>query len=244
MVLDIDAVLLPEIFRPLHTAKSQLRVDTVHTGLVLLGQGGVVTTKVDIHLLERLVLGLGDELPDERGTHGAEAGEEDVSPVRHAARGQHVLGGETDDEVEHPVGGGDDGDTAGPERVGKDLLGDDPGDGAPRVGKVGGEEPDEDDGGPAGVAVRGPVGHEGALDAGDDGVADHHAQGTGDQKGLAAEFIQEQHRGEGEDDLDDTGDTGRQQVGGGVGETETFEDLGCVVQDGVDTSLEGKKKEY
>lgn len=239
MVLDanIGTALLPQILRPLHTVQSKLSVDTIHASLVLDSNGSRVTTKVHIELLKRLVLRLRHKLPHKHRAHRAKARKEDVGAVRHARGGQHVLGGEANDKVEHPVRRGGDGDTLGPQRVGEDLLRKHPRDRAPRVGEVDGEQPDEDDGGPAGVAVRGPVRHEAALDTGDDRVAHHHTDGTADQELLAAKVVEPEDGWDGEEDLEDTGDTGGEQGDSSGSEAEGLEDLGSVVQNGVDTSL-------
>lgn len=221
-MLDINShtVLLPQVFRPLNTRQSKRRINTIHACLILGCKRIVISAKIQVHLLESLVLGLGHKLPHKRRAHATEDGEEDVCAVRHAVRGQHILGGQTNDKVKHPVSRRDNRHTTRTHRVGEDLLWDDPRDGTPRVGKVGGKEPDEHHGGPARATVGGPVVHEGTLHTGDDGVADHHADGTCNEESLAAEFVEVEHGGDGEEDLEDTRDTRREEIGGGAGEAE------------------------
>lgn len=214
------------------TIQSQTLLDPCHPLAILDSDGIPIGTKVHIQLLERLVLRLGHQRPHEDGPPAAEGGEEDVRAVLHVV--DHVARAQADDEVEHPVRGGHDGDAARAHAVGEDLLREHPRDGAPGVGEVDGEQPDEGDGRPPRGAVRGPRVLEGAVDGGDDDVADAHADGADDEEGLASEVVEEEDGGEREDDLEDAGHARREQLGGHVGEAEGAEDLGRVVEDGVD----------
>lgn len=122
-----NLLLALQVLNGLNTRQAKGLVDSLHAGSVSLGDALLLTTEEDVQLLESLILGLGGKLPDEQTTQTTENGEEDVGPVLH--RVQHVLGGQTDDEVEHPVGGGDDGDTAGALAVREYLLSEHPCDG-------------------------------------------------------------------------------------------------------------------
>jgi hypothetical protein len=79
-----------------------------------------IATEEDTQLLKCLVLGLRGKLPYEQATQSTEYGE-DIGTILH--RAEHILGGKADNEVEHPVDGGDDRDTAGALTVGEDFLG-------------------------------------------------------------------------------------------------------------------------
>jgi len=89
-----------------------------------------------------------------------------------------------------------------------DLSNDDPRARSPRVAEEDDEDPDHDDGRPAGTGVRGPVVLEGSHDAGDDEMAHTHTDGAADQDGLASELVDVhdgRDGGEPHDDADDTG---------------------------------------
>jgi len=116
-----------EVLNVLDTSQTKSLVNTLHTLAIGGGDGSIGATEVDVQLLQGLVLGLGSVVPDEQATKTTENGEEDVGAVLHVV--EHVLGGQTDDEVEQPVGRGHDGDTAGTLAVGEDLLSQNPSDG-------------------------------------------------------------------------------------------------------------------
>ena len=122
-----NLLLALKVLNGLNTRQTKSLVDALHAGAISLSNALLLTTEEDVQLLKSLVLGLRGKPPDEQATQTTENGEEDVGSVLHGV--QHVLGGQTDDEVEHPVGGGDDGDTAGTLAVGEDLLGEHPCDG-------------------------------------------------------------------------------------------------------------------
>lgn len=126
-LLRVNLLLALEVLNSLNTSQAKCLVDTLHASTVSLGNALLLAAKEDIELLQSLILGLRGEPPDEQTTQTTENGEENVSSVLHGV--QHILGGQTNDEVEHPVGGGDDGDTAGTLAVGEDFLGQDPCDG-------------------------------------------------------------------------------------------------------------------
>lgn len=130
----------------LDARETQALVDALHPLLVLDSKIALRATKINIQLLERLVLGLGHEPPDEQATAATEGREEDIGSESHA--GEHVLGGETDDEVEHPVRRGDNRDTARTHRGRENLLRQHPGHWTPGVGEVDSEEPNEGNGHP------------------------------------------------------------------------------------------------
>lgn len=65
----------------------------------------------------------------------------------------------------------------------------------------------------------------------DDDVAHAHAGGSDNKEGLTSEFVEEQHSGNGEEDLQNTSHTSGEQVGGCGRETEALKDLRGVVED-------------
>lgn len=94
----------------------------------------------------------------------------------------------------------------------------------PRVGKVDGKQPDERNGYPSlgliQTLVLVPVIFVQALHDGDHNVTAEHADGSGDQEGLTTELVEQEHCRQGEDNLENTGDTGGQEGLFGGGETE------------------------
>lgn len=219
-------------------SQTQLLVDALHALTVLVGNAAHVTTEEDIEFLEGLVLGLREELPDEETTSKREDGEEDVGTVLHGVK--HVLGCKTNDEVEHPVGGSDNGNTTRTHTGGENFLSKDPCDGTPGVRKVNSEEPDEDNGNPSlsdgEMLALVPLGLVDTLNGSDNDVADEHANGTDNQESLTTELVQEEDGRKSEGDLQDTSDTGSEEISGSGRETERLEDLRSVVQNSVDTS--------
>lgn len=127
-LLRSDLLLSLQVLNSLHAGQTQGLIDSLHTLTISLSNTVHGAAKEYIQLFGRLVLGLWSELPDEKTAKTAEEGKEDVSAVLHGV--QHVLGSQANDEIEHPVCGGDDRDTAGAHAVGEDFLGEDPGDGA------------------------------------------------------------------------------------------------------------------
>src|SRR3954454_10062048 len=125
-VISMNLLLTLEVLQVLHTSKAEALIDAKHTKPVSLSNAVHSTTKEDIQFLKSLILGLRGKLPNEETTHGTEDSEEDVGTVFH--RVKHVLGSKTNDEVEHPVSGSNNGDTTRPLTVGEDLLGQNPSD--------------------------------------------------------------------------------------------------------------------
>jgi hypothetical protein len=68
-------------------------------------------------------------------------------------------------------------------------------------------------------------------------VANHHAHCTGYEERLAAELVEEEDGGEGEDDLKDASDAGGEEGCCGIGEAEGFKYLRRVVKDSIDARL-------
>lgn len=127
-VVGINLLLRLEILQDLNAGKTKTLVDPHHAQAISFGNAIIITTEEDIQLLKCLVLGLRGKLPNEQTTQSTEDGEEDIGTILHCA--QHILGGKTNNEVEHPVGGSDDRDTAGALTVGEDFLSQYPSDGA------------------------------------------------------------------------------------------------------------------
>lgn len=109
----------------------------------------------------------------------------------------------------------------------------------PGVGEVDGKEPNEDNSHPAlrfvETLVEIPVILVETLNGSNDDVTEEHANGTDNQEGLTTKLVKPKDGGHGEDNLQDTGHTSSQESLLGGGETETLEDLGRIVEDGVDT---------
>ena len=78
-----------------------------------------VVTKDGIELVERLLLGLGDEEPDVANTQDAHDAKEDEDTV--GSSSDKVGSGHADGEVVEPVGGGTDRDTLGTETEREDF---------------------------------------------------------------------------------------------------------------------------
>lgn len=74
------------------------------------------------------------------------------------------------------------------------------------------------------------------LDSSDNDVANEHAGSTDNQESFTTELVKPQNSRHSEDDLQDTGHTSSEESLLGGGETETLENLGSVVEDGIDTS--------
>lgn len=77
--------------------------------------------------------------------------------------------------------------------------------------------------------VRSAIAAISADDTRDDEVAGSHADGAGDEDGFAAEFVDVQHGGDGEEEFEDADDPGGEEGDGAAGEAEVLEDEGGVV---------------
>lgn len=71
-------------------------------------------------------------------------------------------------------------------------------------------------------------------DNGDDNHRQQHDEGSDEQHNLAADLIDDQHSWDGSDQEDNSGDTGGEESVGAGGKTERLENVGSVVDDGVD----------
>lgn len=76
---------------------------------------------------------------------------------------------------------------------------------------------------------------EGAVNCSDNDVANTHSNSANNQECLTAKVIQEQDRGEGEDDLEASSHTGGKEIRGDGCEAKGLEDLGSVIQNGINT---------
>lgn len=109
---------------------------------------------------------------------------------------------------------------------------------SPRVSKVDLVDPDEYNGNPASgfasttsPAARSKV----TVQSSDDDVRNTHADGTGDEDGLATKLIDVKDGRDGGEHEQDTADTTSQKRSGVASQTQVLEDESGVVQNGVDT---------
>jgi hypothetical protein len=68
-----------------------------------------------------------------------------------------------------------------------------------------------------------------ADEPGDDEMAGRHADRSGDEDGLSAEFVDVEHCGDGEDKFKNAYDAGGEEGGGGAAKAEVVEDEGGVI---------------
>lgn len=91
-----------EVLNMLHASQAESLVDSLHAETIGLGNTSLGAAEKHIELLECLVFSLWGEEPDEKTTQAAENGEEDVSAVFH--RVEHIFRGQSNNEVEEPIG--------------------------------------------------------------------------------------------------------------------------------------------
>ena len=118
-VVSANLLVRLEILQYLDTGKTKAFVGPHRAQTIGSSNAVRIATEEDTQLLKCLVLGLRGKLPYEQTTQSTEYGE-DIGTILH--RAEHILGGKADNEVEHPVDGGDDRDTAGALTVGEDFL--------------------------------------------------------------------------------------------------------------------------
>ncbi|KAG9526877.1 sugar transporter, partial [Aureobasidium melanogenum] len=219
--------------RSVFSFNAQLCFDSLHALSVGNSKTVLGAAEVQVKLLKSLILSLGNQSPDKYTTTNRKDGKEDVCAILHVVK--HVACGQSDHEVEDPVGRSNNRHTAGTDRGGKQFLSQDPGHGTPRVGKVACKEPDEDDRDPSGSFVLRPVSLVGTVDTCDDDMADEHANCTNNKESLATELVEEEHCWECEENLKNTSHTRGKKGDGCRGETEGAENLRCVVKNCIDT---------
>lgn len=128
----------------------------------------------------------------------------------------------------YPVTATTDTDTLGAHAEREDLRGDDPCNWTPGIGKVDDEDPHEHNSGPTGGAVFLKSTLVGSDDTRDNEVAGSHACSTGDQNLLTTNLIDEEYGRDGEQEFDDTDDSGREEGSCVSGEFHVLEDEGAV----------------
>lgn len=97
------------------------------------------------------------------------------------------------------------------------------------------EEPDHDDGGPAGAPLRIPLVLVLRNEDGDDNMARGHADSADGQDRLTPDAVDPKHGGDREDEHDNADDAGGKQSGRCGSQSELVENRGSIVEDRVDT---------
>lgn len=176
-------------------------------------------TEDDVHLLERLALGLGDQ--QRKGAHT-----EDIDGREHDEQLPAELGDQRgrdlgDDEIEQPLGGGGEGETVVTSAVGEDVRDVDPGQWTPAEGVSDAVHVDDTGHGLGcgrDVVVGADGGRVGLLQGADDEEEDAHPHGGPEERPLATEELdtEEDEDGSG-DDFDDTVDTRGEEGWSGAG---------------------------
>lgn len=138
-------------------------------------------------------------------------------------------------KVVHPVARCAQRDTIRSSAQWPDLGDDDPGTRSPTVTKVNDEEPDHGNGGPTGSLVVWPVVGVLGKENGNDDVACSHADGTGNQHGLASDSVDPQNSWDSGNEHDDANHAGGKEGNGVGGLSEILEDGRGVVKHGVDS---------
>ena len=180
-----------------HAVIQQLCIDLIAPSLI---------AKELIHLIERASFGLGEEKQDVHRAQHTHNTEENVHPVWRG--GDKTWCGHSDGEVVKPVGRRADRDALCAQAERKHLCDDDPCARAPREAKADGEEPDEDDGGPACGAVCGPVVLALCNDSRNNELTESHDDSANNECWFAAPLVDVEHGGDGREEHDNTNNTG------------------------------------
>jgi len=100
LMRDDSVVLLlnVKVINGMKVIQPQLVVNSFHPSSVFGGKSRTITTKVDVQLFQRLILGFGHDQPYEKSSTASKAGEEDVCPKSHAI--DHVTCCQSYDKVE------------------------------------------------------------------------------------------------------------------------------------------------
>ena len=241
-----DDHLIPVVIRRVATIhnrrKPNLLLNLRHSLLVFLRR--TLASEDGIHLLQTQALRLRHEEPDKRRSNERQKTKEDVCAVRDILK--KIRRNLSNDEVVHPVTRATERGTVWTCADGPDLSDQDPRTRAPGVTEMNDEEPNHDDGGPAGslrvVEVIDVLGE----DDGDDYVRHAHADGSNGEDGFAAYAINVEHGGDWMrsvrlymgsgrkltscDEHDDADDACREQRGSVTGQTKLTEDGRRVVK--------------
>ena len=190
---------------------------------------GVDGTKQHIHVLQCTSPGLSDEEEDEEEVSETEASEHDKGlPAKMIDGTGSDLG---NDKVERPLGGGSQSDTVGTETGGENLGHVDPRSRTPGSRIADDVEIDHDDHGNGGgrndVDVCGRVG---VKNGANDVHHGHHPESTSEQSFPSPDLLNtNQKEDSGRDHLHGTVDTSGEEGSVGFGNTDSFENLWCVV---------------
>jgi len=140
--------------------------------------------------------------------------------------------------VVHPVTGSAERDTVRALGDGPDFSNDNPGARSPAVAEENDEEPDHGTSSPTGTgsATNSPLVPVATDETSNDDVARRHTNSARDQDRLAAKLVDVHDGWDGGNPHDNTNDTSSKQRDGVSRKAESLEDLGGVVEDGVDTS--------
>jgi len=193
-----------------------------------------VTLKDAVHLLKRGALRLRDEEPDPHDTNGKEDSKEDVSAPLPTL--EHRRGEESHSKVVNPVRRRAKRGTLGTDGKRENLRHERPADGTPSKAKGEDINPDKSHGDPARVGMVRPVVRELADDDARDHHRHQHERRAEDQQRLAADPVDEQHGGDGRDHEDNARDARCEERLGGARHAQAEEDVGGVVDDGVDSA--------
>lgn len=87
------------------------------------------------------------------------------------------------------------------------------------------KEPNEDNGSPSTATVSGPVTTKGTDDASDNEMTGCHANSSNNEDGLSSEAVDVEYGGDGENEFQDSDNSGSQQGSGAATETKAIENL-------------------
>lgn len=184
-----------------------------------------------IDILEGKTLSLVDECPDEGDTDEAAStpDKEDLCLQVGIARTfiDHIGGGETDSEVEKPVGSSGHGETLCTDLEREDLTSDNPCDGTPRDGKEENVEADESN-----ENLVGNICEDCDTDNSNNELADTHPNGSQQKKTAATKFLNEVKTGDSRYNIDQVGNETDEES---ILNTGVLEELGTIVENEVDT---------
>lgn len=204
-------------------------------GAVRLPLGGSARSSLFHHLVNLLkgkTLGLGDEEVGVDKGAGAQRtpDEEHLSAKVTLVSIGHVRSDDCDDAVPEPVGGGGEGNTAGPDGQREDFTDHDPSAGTPGAGKEEDVDANESDHCTDGLSVAAI----GDTNNGDNELADNHTQGTPKEQRTTSVSLNSVEGDGGGEDIDNCGDHADQE--GVINCAELLEESGTEVENEVDTS--------
>lgn len=185
-----------------------------------------------VNLLKGQTLGLGnEEVCVDKGAAAQRAPDEEHLRAKVTLIDiRHVRGDDCNDAVPEPVGGGGEGNTAGPDGEREDFTNDDPGAGTPGAGKEEDVDANESDHCTDGLGVLAI----GDTNNGDNELAYNHAQGTPEEQRTTSVSLNGVEGERGGEDIDNRGDHADEE---GIFDcVKVLEESGSEVEDEVDTS--------